>query len=309
MSSHLLLTLLLILGLFACSDDDDFRELINGNKPEDVTGLRFVDAQDADFDTIYANLTSALRENPAISIVAEVDHRANASGIGASLRPTRVVFFGNPSLGTPLMQRNLQAGLDLPQKMLVYQPSDEDIIIAYNSVEYLADRHGVGEAETIGQIRDALNNLAAAAGSGVVESANNGSVSLNEGVTSFTGSGTVDSVYMRLRTAIQGNSAITLIAELDHQANAANVGLELPPIRLLVFGNPALGTPLMQERQSIGIDLPQKMLVYQSADGEVTVSFNDPFFLAERHGVNDDLAELTTIREALTGLARNALRI
>ena len=307
MSIRLLIMALFTLTLFACSDDDDFPEIINSNKPEDVTGLNFVDAQNADFATIYGNVTSALGANAAISIVAEVDHRGNAATVNAELRPTRVVLFGNPNLGTPLMQINPQAGLDLPQKMLVYQPDDEDIIIAYNSVEYLTNRHGVGDAATIGQIRDALANLASTAGSAEVESADEGDVSRNEGVTSFTGPGTVDSVYTRLRDALQANSSISIVAELDHQANAASVNMELPPIRLIVFGNPALGTPLLQDEQSVGIDLPQKMLVYESGAGEVTVAFNDPFYIADRHDVDDDLGELTTIREALTSLAQGAL--
>ena len=307
MSFRLPLIALLLTSVLACSDDDDFVEVVNRNKPEDVTGLNYVDAQDADFATIYNNVTAALRGNTAIRIVAEVDHRANAASVNAELRPTRVVLFGNPALGTPLMQINPQAGLDLPQKMLVYSPGDEDVILAYNSVEYLANRHGVGDAATLGQIRDALANLASTAGGGEVETGGGGSVSLNEGVTSFTGIGTVDSVSMRLRNALLDNASIRILAEVDHQANAASVNMELPPVRLFIFGNPALGTPLLQDAQSIGIDLPQKMLIYESADGEVTVAFNDPYFVADRHDVDDDLEQLATIREALTTLANSAL--
>lgn len=302
-----MLLLLLALSFVSCDDDDGFPELINRNEPDDVAGLNFVEAEDGNLDSIYTTLINSLNANSAISIVAEVDHQANASTTGASLRPTRVVLFGNPNLGTPLMQINPQAGLDLPQKMLVYRADDDDVIVAYNTTDYLADRHGVGAAATLETIQDALSALATNAGGDGIESGDNNDVALNEGVISLTNAGTVDSIYNNLRTAIDSNANLTIVAELDHQANAASVGLELPPIRLIVFGNPALGTPLMEDEQSIGIDLPQKMLVYESADGEVTVCYNDPNYLAERHDVDDDLMELTTIQNALSMLANNAL--
>ncbi|MGB3802169.1 MAG: DUF302 domain-containing protein [Lewinella sp.] len=298
----------LLFTFLGCQDDDDFVEILNRNEPDDVPGLNWVEAEDGGLNEIYDSLVTSLTANPNISIVAEVDHARNASTTGASLRATRVVMFGNPALGTPLMQVNPQAGLDLPQKMLVYLEDDDDVIVAYNTPEYLANRHGLGSAATLGQIGTALRNLATSAGGDGVETGESANeIELNEGVTSYSAAGSVDSVYMNLRSAIAGNSALTIVAELDHQANAASVNMELPPIRLIVFGNPNLGTPLLLEEQSIGIDLPQKMLVYESAAGEVTIAYNDPFFLADRHDVDGDLPQLSTISDALEGLARGAL--
>jgi len=85
------------------------------------------------------------------------------------------------------------------------------------------------------------------------------------------------------------------------------VGLDLAPTRLVVFGNPNLGTPLMQSAQTLGIDLPQKMLVYENADGEVNVAYNDPAFLAARHGVEGNADVLTTITNALNNLSEVAI--
>ncbi len=81
------------------------------------------------------------------------------------------------------------------------------------------------------------------------------------------------------------NEALQLVEQLDHSANARNVDLELNLTRLLIFGNPNAGTPLMQSAQTIGIDLPQKMLVFQDAKGLVTIAYNDTAYLAERHGI------------------------
>jgi len=76
-----------------------------------------------------------------------------------------------------------------------------------------------------------------------------------------------------------------VFARIDHAAGAASVGMELRPTELLIFGQPRTGTPLMQAVQSIGIDLPLKMLAWQDEAGKVLLAFNDMVWLARRHGV------------------------
>lgn len=96
------------------------------------------------------------------------------------------------------------------------------------------------------------------------------------------------------------------VATIDHAANAASVGESLRPTTLLIFGNPGVGTPLMQERQSVGIDLPQKLLVWESANGEVNVTYNDPEGIADRHGLEKQNDRIEKIDEALATLAASA---
>jgi len=76
---------------------------------------------------------------------------------------------------------------------------------------------------------------------------------------------------------------VTVFARIDHAAGAASVGLPLRPTTLVIFGNPAAGTPLMQAEQTAGIDLPLKALVWQDAGGAVNLSYNDPAWIAARH--------------------------
>lgn len=80
---------------------------------------------------------------------------------------------------------------------------------------------------------------------------------------------------------------LTVFAHVDHAAGAAAVGLQLRPTDLLIFGNAKGGTPLMQQVQTIGIDLPLKALVWQDEQGATWLSYNDPAYLAERHGVGE----------------------
>ena len=101
----------------------------------------------------------------------------------------------------------------------------------------------------------------------------------------------------RLERAVT-ERGMTVFAHVDHAAGATAVGLSLRPTDLLIFGNAKGGTPLMQSAQTIGIVLPLKALVWQDASGVTWLSYNDPHFLAQRHGLDD--ATKATV-EALSG--------
>lgn len=117
---------------------------------------------------------------------------------------------------------------------------------------------------------------------------------------------TFSQTFERLRSAITAEDALKLVTVVDHAANANAVGMRLPPTRVLIFGNPRLGTPLLLAERSIAIDLPQKMLVWEDAQGRVFVGYNDPAFLARRHNLRGEDAVLGQISSALRGLAEMA---
>lgn len=100
-------------------------------------------------------------ETNGLNLFATVDHAQNASGVGLELRPTRVVIFGNPKLGTPLMQCQPTIAIDLPQKVLIWEDEQGQTQLAYNDPQYLGGRHrldGCG-VEAIKTVAGALNNL------------------------------------------------------------------------------------------------------------------------------------------------------
>ena len=100
---------------------------------------------------------------------------------------------------------------------------------------------------------------------------------------------------------------MTIFAHIDHAAGANEVGLPLRPTDLLIFGNAKGGTPLMQSAQTMGIDLPLKVLVWQDAAGDTWLSYNDPSWLAKRHGLgNQAEATVTALTGALGALAKTA---
>ena len=96
---------------------------------------------------------------------------------------------------------------------------------------------------------------------------------------------------------------MSVFAHVDHAAGAAAVGLSLLPTDLLIFGNAKGGTPLMQSIQTIGIDLPLKVLVWQDASGKTWLSYNDPSWIAKRHGLGAEAeATVKALRAALAAV-------
>lgn len=113
---------------------------------------------------------------------------------------------------------------------------------------------------------------------------------MNEtGLTTNRSRGSVKVTIDRLEAALR-ESGVNVFARIDHAAGAASVGMQLRPTEVLIFGNPKAGTPLMQANQTIGLDLPLKVLAWEDAEGGVWVSYNDPVWLARRHGLGENAA-------------------
>jgi uncharacterized protein (DUF302 family) len=99
----------------------------------------------------------------------------------------------------------------------------------------------------------------------------------------------------------------TVFARIDHAAGAAAVGMSLRPTEVLIFGNARGGTPLMEVNQSVGIDLPLKALVHQDEAGKVWLSYNDPSWIAQRHGLSAAVtANVEAMAKALEAFVKRA---
>lgn len=96
----------------------------------------------------------------------------------------------------------------------------------------------------------------------------------------------VKNTAQRLEKALQAKG-LRIFTRIDHQKGAASVEKKLRPTEVFIFGNPKAGTPLMQCNQTVAIDLPQKMLIYEDEQGKTWVVYNDPAYLASRHGLED----------------------
>jgi uncharacterized protein (DUF302 family) len=122
------------------------------------------------------------------------------------------------------------------------------------------------------------------------------------GIKSLPSMHTFDQTVERLRTMLQAKG-ITLFAVVDHSGEAAKAGMEMPPTKVLIFGNPAAGTPLMVAAPGAALDLPLKLLVAADAEGRVRVSWNDPAYLQTRHGFPPELIKNIAAVEILAANA------
>ncbi|MEA3412692.1 MAG: DUF302 domain-containing protein [Pseudomonadota bacterium] len=116
----------------------------------------------------------------------------------------------------------------------------------------------------------------------------------------------VDETVERVESLLS-KKGIRVFAVVDHRSNAQGAGLELGEITLIVFGNPKLGTPMMQSNPTVGIDLPMKIVVWRGADDKVYLAYNDPEYLAGRHGITDRDGVVKKMSGALSNLTDKAI--
>jgi uncharacterized protein (DUF302 family) len=122
----------------------------------------------------------------------------------------------------------------------------------------------------------------------------------NNGIVNKLSHHSVDETLANLQATLQAKG-IAVFALVDHSGEAAKVGMKMRPTKLLIFGNPKGGTPLMLAAPSIAIDLPLKILIWEDDQGKVWASYNSPEYLAERHDLPPHLAENIAFLETLAG--------
>jgi len=122
------------------------------------------------------------------------------------------------------------------------------------------------------------------------------------GIIDIASNHTVDEVVEKLK-GILSAKGVTLFALVDHSGEAAKAGMTMRPTKLLIFGSPKAGTPLMLAAPSLAIDLPLKVLVWEDADGKTWVSYNASDYLRERHNVPQELMQNIAVIEVLAAKA------
>jgi uncharacterized protein (DUF302 family) len=118
------------------------------------------------------------------------------------------------------------------------------------------------------------------------------------GIVNVPSHHTVDQTVEKLK-AILDDKGVTLFALVDHSGEAEKVGMKMPPTKLLIFGSPKAGTPLMLAAPSVAIDLPLKILVWEDGEKSVWISYNSVAYLEERHGLPPELLKNIQVVETL----------
>jgi uncharacterized protein (DUF302 family) len=123
-----------------------------------------------------------------------------------------------------------------------------------------------------------------------------------EGMVKIPSHHSVDETVDKLKTILK-SKGVTLFALVDHSGEAEKVGMKMPPTKLLIFGNPKGGTPLMLAAPSAALDLPLKILVAEDSRGKVWISYNSREYLKERHGLPENLLPNIAVVQALAAAA------
>ncbi|GJL62116.1 MAG: hypothetical protein NPIRA04_07700 [Nitrospirales bacterium] len=277
-----LIALVLVLSIFSNAIARDIEREMAQRSFENVASV------DEGVDFIRTTL-----ENQGFEIVATIDHQAGARSVDLELRPTQVILFRQARLDSALIRRTPLAALDLPHKFLVFEDEHGDIQLRVNLPGFLIDRHDVPVFDGfVAKLDRALTQFGR----------------LDNGVRLVKSHQSVDqTVETLLQILKERGFRIPAVVKFLKHAHRFSGNLRKP--QLIIFGNPQVGTPLMQNNQSIGLDLPQKFLVFQDRKRQVYIAFNDPQFLAQKHHLQRDRdpgdldVRLTNITNALLGLA------
>jgi uncharacterized protein (DUF302 family) len=124
----------------------------------------------------------------------------------------------------------------------------------------------------------------------------------NNGIIQKTSHHSVEETVEKLERILQ-TKRITLFAMIDHSGEAERAGMKMPPTKLLIFGNPKAGTPLMLAAPSSAIDLPLKILIWEDAEGQVWISYNSPEYLQQRHDFPRELLQNIAVVASLASTA------
>ncbi len=115
-----------------------------------------------------------------------------------------------------------------------------------------------------------------------------------QGIIKTLSNHSVDRTVANLKTILSAKS-VTLFAEVDHSGEAAKIGMKMLPTKLLIFGSPTAGTPVMLAAPSIALDLPLKILIAEDEHGKVWISYNSAEYLQERHGVPPEMVQVLRV--------------
>jgi len=128
--------------------------------------------------------------------------------------------------------------------------------------------------------------------------------SRDNGIIDIPSNHSVDETVGKLKGILQAKG-VTLFALIDHSGEAQKVGMKMRPTKLLIFGNPKAGTPVMRAAPSSAIDLPLKILTWEDPQGKVWLTYNSPVYLQERHNLSSKLLQNISVIEALAAEAAN----
>lgn len=278
-----------------------------------VSGLD-VAVSNNDFATTYQRLQAAISGSATrqINLKDLASKPPSGSQDSVDIRPTRLILYQDASRTTPLINADPRAGLDLPPAILVYQDSNNDVGVAYDNGAYFKARYDVsGASDAVNALAGNAQSLAqTAAGNDVSVTGSVSGISVGKGIVSQGSNDDFPTTLNRLLDAINADNSLALIAQIDQRAAAVNVGLMLGNndnrSTLVLFDAGQDVARLLSGGQTVGIDLPERMLVSEADDGTVTLYYNAPSYLVDRHQIKGRSNVVDALGKTLSNLANAA---
>lgn len=268
-----------------------------------------VHADDIDADHLFAMMADNVRAQNGVEIIVEIDHARLASAAGSTMPPSRVLIWSDPQLEASLLALNPLVAVDLPLRALAYQnKADGPAMVTANRYDYIRDRYDLPDDAIM---REHYERAIDAAWSGIPQDRISTFVSdqmEDAGLVILESPFDFATTEERLLTAIQAQSDTVMFGDVDFQARSRSVGVNLHPVKLILFGGPEPGGRAMKAAPTLGLDaFCQKLVIWEDAQGKVRVAFNDLLALAKRQGVTRSIP-LRFINRRLKSTFSDALK-
>ena len=234
----------------------------------------------AEIDRSFEAVSKAVEDAGLISVLT-IDHARLAAEEGVTMPPSRVHLFSDSQINAMIMQENVRAGLDLPFRALSYA-EDGVPAVMYTPAAFIAQRHGLTSSPALVDFDTRLQAALPELNDVNLMPTPTDNIAMNFAIIELRSQFPVPETVARLKAAVTAQPDTIWFEEVDFQQAAAGTGVDLVPAQLLLFGGPAPGGVAMAEFPAIGLDaFCQKLLVYEGADGNAVVIFNDIAALAE----------------------------
>lgn len=246
------------------------------SKPAGTAENRFK-ASDALLETIAAKIADSFET------VVVIDHSRLAEKEGVTMPPSVVTIYSKPAIITALMKLNPRVGLDLPQKLLVFEDGGKPAV-AYPESTFLSKRHGITDEGALGDYDAALKVGLEGLSKDLLAPVGGDGVTRDYGIVEIDSDFSHAESIERLKAAVMKQGDTVWFGDIDLKAEAVAAGEKLPNATLLLFGGPKPGGVAMAKFPKLGLDaFCQKLLVYEGDGGAVKVIFNDIVAMAKLH--------------------------
>jgi uncharacterized protein (DUF302 family) len=242
-------------------------------------------------DELLEKIDSNVAKEPLLHKAFEIDHSRLGAQVESYMPPAKVLMFSDGMLESELLKKNQLTGIDLPLRILAYEsePNGPSKII-YNSYDYLASRYDLSPT---GVTRNLFEKSMSLALSGInpsdIATFSKDQMQPN-GIVTLDSPFDFNETYSRVLEVVNSQDDAVVFGSIDFQSQVQDLGVDIPPTKLLLFGAPGPGAKAMRNAPTLGLDaFCQKFLVWQDDQQVVHLSFNDLVLVAERQGARKSL--------------------